>query len=136
MNGTILFRQLRQFHQDIKELVRQLNQFEQNVSDSFVRVGDQFLPRLSPTPNQRANYVAKIGDLVELDSSGGNLIVTFPAAAKGTEGVALGLVRLSGSNTITLVPVSGKINGAATVTLSTTVKAYLFVSDGSGWWGY
>lgn len=84
---------------------------------------------LYPTKSVTAAYSANVGDTVIL--ADGTFTVTLPAANKCKN--KLFVVRNTGAGTITLDAATGNINGAATVSIATTV-GYHVACDGTNYW--
>jgi hypothetical protein len=78
------------------------------------------------------NYTAASGELVLADTSGGAFAVTSPAATSGAWFAVK--KKTADTNTLTVTPASGTIDGASSFTTSAGYSAYTFVADGTNWW--
>lgn len=107
---------------------RRLSQFEGNVKQALDNIAKQAAPLLKPTNLKDSAYVAGLDELVPC---AGTFQVTLPAATFNNAGRSVGVVVRSG--TVTVVPVAGLVQGAASDALA-TVGMRLYVSDGVGWW--
>lgn len=126
------FKMLTEFAEDTKELGRQLSQFEQNVAATFATLAVLFMPRLALTETKVANFAAKLGDITRINPSTDNIRIAFPEASIVDGRIVL--IRLSTANTVTLLPVKGKVQNVTSYTLGTALGAYEFVADGANWW--
>lgn len=117
-----------------ESLQRQVRQLEDNSAEAVRKLDAAFLPVLVPTNTKTGNYIASIGEMVIVDSSAGNIAVTAPVATVKNAGRCFAVVRKSAANAVVVAAVSGLVTGAASDTLPTTLRIYLFFSDGTGWW--
>ncbi len=110
------------------DLGRRLGQLEDNVKQAFDNVAKQAAPLLQATNLKDSAYVAAVDELVPC---AGTFQLTLPAATFDNAGRSVAVVVRSG--TITVVPITGLVQGAASDALA-TVGLRLYVSDGVGWW--
>ncbi len=120
--------------EDPAELARQLSQLEQNVDDAVRSTVASSVAPFQPTSRVTAAYVASIDQLVRVDTVSGNVAVTLPIATVKNAGRTVAIARMSASNTLTVAPVQGTVNGAASLALTAAVRLFFLVSDGVGWW--
>lgn len=87
---------------------------------------------LVATATKTAAYSAAYGDLVPVNTAGGSVTVTLPAAdMRGMVGVQL----LSGTAQVTVDGYGSEtVDGAASAAVSIPGEVRVFVSDGSGAW--
>lgn len=70
-----------------------------------------------------------------VDTSGGNVTVTLPAATEVTADIIYTVKRTTGgANTLTVTTGGGNIDGAASQTINTQYASYSYVSDGENYW--
>lgn len=79
-----------------------------------------------------ANYTVQAGDyLIGVDATAGNVTVTLPLPS---EPRVIYIKKLDASaNTVTASPVSGTIDGAASLAWGTQWQSYTLVSTGTDW---
>lgn len=105
--------------QDWPRLVAQsVNKLQRAVTPSYVKV--------------TANYTVDANDyLIGADATAGNITITLPSA---TEPRVIYIKKLDASaNTVTVTPVSGTIDGAASLAWSRRWQSYTLVSTGTDW---
>lgn len=66
-------------------------------------------------------------------SESGNTTVTLPPAEK-TTGKVLLFKKMSAGNSVIIKPSSGKVEGAASLTLTTQYMSRTLICDGADWW--
>ena len=115
---------------------RQIGQFEQNVSDEFDALEEVVALKLKPTNRKTSDYKAKLGDLVMVDTLGGDVSITLPVSTPRNAGQVVGVAMMSASNICNV----GVHDGTATVNLVATksftgaIGMHVFYSAGNGWW--
>jgi hypothetical protein len=100
------------------------------------------LTNLGATPIQlpvlikTGNYTRLIGDyIVEYNCAGGNVFDFIPAASSSTAGIIYRVVKIDGtSNSITVTPPSGLINGASSYTITTPFNGAGFWNDSTNYY--
>jgi len=84
--------------------------------------GAYWTAALTQTPVKTSAYTANPNELVRVDTTSGNVTVTLPAQPAAGTIVAVKMVTLGGSNTVTITAVAGdvfdKAGGSATSSLS------------------
>ncbi|MGE3487443.1 MAG: hypothetical protein AB7L09_22205 [Nitrospira sp.] len=88
---------------------------------------------LTPTSTKTAAYTAVSGDLVMVDTTGGNVTITLPPAAAGA---VVGVKKLVAANTVTIQRAGSDTIGAAGGTSGTIVAAEQVIvlqANGSNW---
>lgn len=113
---------------DFSDAQRAIPQLEDNVEAAFARVATQASPKLVPTNKKTSAYTAELDDLVV---AAGTFNITMPVASAQNAGRRIAIEVQSG--TVTVVPTTGQVQGAASDALS-TVGRYDYESDGVGWW--
>jgi hypothetical protein len=88
-----------------------------------------------PTATKTSNYTIGSSDTVIFaDATSGNVTITLPAAS-GLAGYRFYVKRTDGaSNTCSVAPASGTIDGAASVSLDVRYMSLMVVSNGSAWY--
>lgn len=87
----------------------------------------------STTDTKVANYAARFNERIRSLPPAAGCAITFPGATSKTQNRWIEVLKLGGGP-LTIVPTSGQVQGAATLTI-TTAGFYYFQSDGtSGWW--
>lgn len=82
-----------------------------------------------------SNYVASIGDsIILVDASGGNRTINLPNAQDVGEKIFRVKKIDSSGNSVTVDPLAGNVDGAATKVWTTALQGYGFVSDGANYW--
>jgi len=109
-------------------LSRQLVQQENNIDVAFKNTAGSALPKLLPTQTKTAAYNAALDELI---NAAGTFTVKLPIALPQNAGRVVGIVLTTG--TVTVMTASTLVQGAATDVL-TAAGAYLYTSDGVGWW--
>ncbi len=81
-------------------------------------------------------YTALMSDfIIRVNPTGAGFTVTLPTASATTKDKQFIIKNVSAStNTITIAPATGTINGAASVTNTTAYGTTRVVNDGSAWW--
>ncbi len=119
---------------DPTQLERQLSQLEQNVDDALRSTVVAFVPVPQPTNTKTAAYVAALDEMVRVNTAAGSVTIVLPVATPQNAGRGIAVARLSAANTLTVAPVSGTVNGAASLALTAAVRLFFLLSDGAGWW--
>lgn len=89
-------------------------------------------PGFSLVASPSANLVLTTQQAVFADATAGNLQITLPPANVGVWPITVFKTDAS-ANTVTVVPASGTINGAASVVISAQNGGQTFYSNGSNW---
>ncbi len=128
------FRPIGAYDPDPNILDRQMAQLETNLVDAFARVGQQAAGALNVTNRKTGSARAKANDCIIVDSSAGNVTVTLPAPSPQNSGDTVEVVRISASNTVTVLPTTGLISGAASYVLAGTAWLRVnFLCIGIAW---
>ena len=94
-------------------------------------------PALTQTAVQTANYTASPNQLVPVDTTSGSVTVTLPQGAPPGSIVAVKMVTLGGSNTVTISAVSGDVfdkpGGGTTGTLSVSGQGKILEYQAGIW---
>ena len=102
-----------------------------NVSGSF------WTSALTQTAVQTSNYTALPNQIVPVSTASGNVTVTLPQGAPSGSIVAVKMVTLGGSNTVTVQAVSGdvfnKAGGGTTLTLSLSSQGVILEYQAGIW---
>ena len=114
---------------------RQIGQFEQNVSDEFDALEKVVARKLIPTSRKTSDYQAKLGEIVMVDTLGGDVTVTLPVSSPRNVGSRIVVVMLSASNTCHVKAIDGSatINLTTSVGMGMVVGLTIFYSAGIGW---
>jgi hypothetical protein len=115
------------------ELNRQLSQLEDSHEDALRTLAEKSLTSLTVTSLRRAQLLAKVGELTEVDTSTAVVLVQLPAPSQQNAGRDLVIALSSGSNSVTVKPVAGAINGAASISIS-GIGATRIYSTGRAWY--
>ena len=78
-----------------------------------------------------SNYTAKLWEIVFADASSAPITVTIPTPIAGAEIIVKKID--STTNTVTLSPLSGNIDGYSSIVMTTQNEAYHLISDGTNW---
>lgn len=94
-------------------------------------------PALTQTAVQTANYTASPNQLIPVDTTSGSVTVTLPQGAPPGSIVAVKMVTLGGSNTVTISAVSGDVfdkpGGGTTGTLSVSGQGKILEYQAGIW---
>ncbi len=118
-------------------LGRQLSRFEDNMAETFQAFASVMAIKLQPTNRKTLTYAAKLGELVMVDTSAGDVPATMPVATPANAGQMIGFVKLSASNVINLSVIDGSdtLNGGPTQPVGgASIGLTLFISSGEGWY--
>jgi hypothetical protein len=120
-------RQIKQFiTEDSGLLSTQLSKLEDNVVQQFA--ADELAA--NPTPMFfGGGAIITVGESAIIDTSGGALTVSISPAQDGRPGF---INLISTTNNLTIKPLTGKIQGAASVTKGVGLSLVYF--DGSNFW--
>lgn len=92
---------------------------------------------LAPTNVKTSAYTAAAGDLVLVDTTSGNVVITLPVATPGSRAIGVKLVTLGGSNTVTVntsgSDVFNKTGGSTSATLSLLNQGFVVVPSTGLW---
>ena len=69
-----------------------------------------------------------------IDTTGGNVSIALPAADEAVSKIYTVKRATGGANTLTVTPVSGTIDGAASHSITVQYESYSYVSDGDNYW--
>ena len=69
-----------------------------------------------------------------IDTTGGNVSVALPAADEAVSKIYTVKRKTGGANTLTVTPVSGTIDGAASHSITAQYESYSYFSDGNNYW--
>lgn len=69
-----------------------------------------------------------------IDTTAGNVNVSLPEPDEGVSKIYTVKRKTGGANTLTVTPVSGTIDGAASHSITTQYESYSYVSDGDNYW--
>lgn len=69
-----------------------------------------------------------------IDTTGGNVTVTLPTPDEAVAKIYTVKRKTGGANTLTVTPVSGNIDNAASHSIVTQYESYSYVSDGDNYW--
>ncbi len=90
---------------------------------------------LHVTSIKTANYVARSGELVQCDASGGSFTVTLPSSLRVNQIVGVKLLETTGGNAVTIARNGNAIEGeAGDFTLASTGEYLELQFDGGGTW--
>ena len=99
--------------------------------------GAYWTPALTQTAVQAAAYTALPNQLVPVDTTSGSVTITLPTGAPAGSLVAVKMITLGGSNTVTITAVAGdvfdKAGGSATSTLSLLGQGKVLAYQGGIW---
>lgn len=86
--------------------------------------------------SKSGNYTRSATDyIVQYTTGSSALFDTLPAASSSTSGISFTSVKVdSGGGTVTVIPVSGTINGASSYVLNTPFDSVTIYNDGTSWW--
>lgn len=84
------------------------------------------------TTSKTSAYTAAYGDIVLADATSASFTVTLPTASSAQLPVTVKKIDAS-TNTVTVAPATGTIDGSATIVISTRYASYDLVSDGTNW---
>ncbi len=110
----------------------QLQRFEQNVRDAVLKLDAQ-----AEMPTKLASIVTasggspKLGDVTRYDTTSASVEAILPAPS-AVVNRWFPVIKMVSANTLTFRPVSGTINGAATLAITAVGLRWLY-SDGSAW---
>jgi hypothetical protein len=119
------------FTKEAPELNQRLIEFQANVREELAVLA----ARRWRIIRVRTDYVAAPGELVEVDSSGGAVTVTFPVPSSRNAGLEIAVLRSAGSNTVNIVSPGADVGGVTDplVSTATSNRFRLFISSGSAW---
>lgn len=103
-----------------------LTQIVQNVTYTLNQMSDGYL---YPSTSVTGTYNYNVGDTVVFCNGTFTTTLPSPSVCKGK----LFIVKNTGVGTITVVGITGNIDGAASTTL-TTMQSKMFASDGVDYW--
>lgn len=84
------------------------------------------------TITQSTSFTAAVGNHYRVDTSGGSVTATLPAAAAANEGQEISFIKIAAANTMTLSSAS-LINGETTQAVTAIWDAVTVRSTGSTW---
>lgn len=79
-----------------------------------------------------SDYTAKPWEIILVDASSGSITITIPAPVEGAEIIVKKIDNTT--NTVTLSPTSGNIDGYDSIVMTTQNEAYHLISDGDNWY--
>ena len=94
-------------------------------------------PSLTTTAVQTGNYTATANQIVPCDASAGSFTITLPSAAVMGTIVAVKLINVTTSHTVTVQTSTGdsiNISGTTTAVLQLLGESFEFIASGSGIW--
>jgi hypothetical protein len=110
----------------------EIERFERNT-DEETRAIRTDMHKLFVPDVARSTQYALPRNLVRCDTSAGNLTVKLPAPSADNAGLPFPIVKTSASNTLTVQPLTGSINGASSLAL-TNIGLHLIYCDGATYW--
>lgn len=131
---ALKFQLIREFPTDSPPALKEaLSRLERNVEAQFFSVVQAIDAPLQVAERiSSSGRTALPGQATPVDTSAGSLTVLIPSPA-ATKRKTLVLIKTSSANTLTVQPVSGAINGAASLAI-TAIGARVLYSDGEGYW--
>lgn len=114
------------------ELAEQLARFESSADRTFAELARGLPARYDPALTG-VNAAAFWGVQLSVDTTLGSVVVFLPKANPDDRAKTLLLIKKVSANTMTLQPVSGLINGAASLG-KTSVGLYVVSFDGENYW--
>jgi hypothetical protein len=119
---------------ELPEQVRRLfERLETNLVSAVLNVALKRQPTLA-VKRVRTGDTAAFWHLHQCDTSGASVTLLLPQPTAQDAGKVFVATKESGSNNLVMRPIAGKINGAATFTV-TTARAYAVYCDGVDYWG-
>lgn len=92
--------------------------------------------RMDVTDVKTADYSAKVGEYIQVDTSSGDIDITMPLVTTDNRGRLISVKRRTGGNLVKILPSSGNtIDGDGDgQNLTVTNYAATFISNGAGQW--
>lgn len=130
-------RKISQFPKNNDDLLSQtLSRFEDNVAAQFDVAARSFTAIPQMVSQTEADVTLRLNEIVKVNTPAATSVnVTLPTAGLDNVGRWAGVIRITGSGTITVRGGAGQlVQGVAADVLPATRRLYHYVSDGTGWW--